>query len=221
MLFRLGEETCIFIHMPKTGGNTIQASLMEAGLSLDEIIVEDHQDGFDRFKIRGEYTRNKHQFMFRYLADNPHLSSAKAFSCVRRPFERMVSYYFSPHRHVRKRFHFFGPYRLPETVKFDENEFFSLVEKTSTAAAMICPIESDNVDQQRNLISGMLRSNQLTILKTENLSNDFFQHFKFPITRQSRNISPYQEQIRTIQGSLTLRNYVERSKHAIDLELFY
>ncbi len=221
MLFRLGEETCIFIHVPKTGGNTIQASLIEAGLSLDEIIVEDHQDGFDRFQIRGEYTRNKHQLLFHYLADNPHLSNAKVYSCVRRPFERMVSYYFSPHRHVRKRFRFFGPYRLPETVKFNEKKFISLVEKSQTASSRICPLETDNTNEQKTLIIDMLRSNKLTILKTENLSNDFFQHFKFPITRQSRNISPYQEQIRTIQGSLTLRNYVERSKHAIDLELFY
>lgn len=221
MLFKFDQDLCIFIHVPKTGGNSIQASLVEAGMSLDKLVAEDHQDGFDRFKIRGSITRTKHQSMSEYFLKNPYLAKAKAYSCVRRPFERMVSYYFSPNRHVRKKYHFFGPYCEPETVKFNESEFLSLVEETPTASTMLCPCDTDRAEEQITLIRDMMKSNQLQILRTENLSDDFLRSFKFPITKYPRNVSFCQAQLRSVLESATLRKSVETGKHAVDLELFY
>ena len=60
MIFLYEGKPSIFIHIPKTGGNTIQKTLFDKNLSLDEMIVNEHQDGIDRFEIRGKYTQQKH-----------------------------------------------------------------------------------------------------------------------------------------------------------------
>ena len=60
MIFLYEGKPSIFIHIPKTGGNTIQKTLFDKNLSLDEMIVYEHQDGIDRFEIKGKYTQQNH-----------------------------------------------------------------------------------------------------------------------------------------------------------------
>lgn len=90
----------IFIHIPKTGGNSIHNALRP--FSEDKVVCRsDIQDGIERFEtIHGSYTLSKHSTLSDYARElsNVALSEFKIFTCIRNPWERMISYYFSPHR---------------------------------------------------------------------------------------------------------------------------
>lgn len=90
----------IFIHIPKTGGNSIQSILKE--YSDDNITTyAKHQEGIERFEIENnKYSYNKHSNLTEYKKElEPELyKSMLKFTVVRNPWDRMVSYYFSPHR---------------------------------------------------------------------------------------------------------------------------
>ena len=93
----------IFIHIPKTGGNSIHNALRS--FSEDQVVCKSGiQDGIERFEIRhSPYSSiSKHSTLREYLNElpAPFLDSCKIFTCIRNPWERMISYYFSPHRRV-------------------------------------------------------------------------------------------------------------------------
>jgi|SRR5690606_3654764 hypothetical protein len=92
----------IFVHVPKTGGNSIQNILRR--YSSDEIVAkEPYQDGVERFEVRNPtYGFAKHSPLSEYRDKLPAEIYARSFrfACVRNPWEWVVSYYFSPHRQV-------------------------------------------------------------------------------------------------------------------------
>jgi Sulfotransferase family len=84
----------IFIHIPKTGGNSVQTVL--APFSDDRIEARHtHQDGVERFAVRGRLTPDKHVDLA-YYARHLRLERFRIVACVRHPVERLLSYYFSP-----------------------------------------------------------------------------------------------------------------------------
>ena len=88
----------IFIHVPKTAGNSIQNVLRN--YSEDELVSSlAHQDGVERFSVRNrKYKTHKHSMLSDYKAAIPselHDSLFK-FATIRNPWERMVSLFFSP-----------------------------------------------------------------------------------------------------------------------------
>jgi hypothetical protein len=105
----------LFVHVPKTGGNSIQ-SILKAW-SEDEILRRDpHQDGVERFEVRNAtFGFLKHSPLSEYKDKVPPESYAAMFkfACVRNPWERAVSYYFSPYRGVSA---------------YDKGEFLSFVK---------------------------------------------------------------------------------------------
>jgi len=89
----------IFLHVPKTAGNSIQTWLLP--YSDDQKVVSGHQDGIETFNIRGAITPTKHAGLQKY-ADvlGPRLADFATVIPVRDPLDRILSLYFSPHRMV-------------------------------------------------------------------------------------------------------------------------
>lgn len=91
----------VFLHVPKTAGNTLQSLLLP--LSDDAKRVVRHQDGTDRFEIRGPVTPRKHATLADYAARlGDRLDSLAVAISVRHPVPRAISAYFSPHAWMRE-----------------------------------------------------------------------------------------------------------------------
>lgn len=89
----------IFLHVPKTAGNAVQSYLLPYG--DDQKVVHGHQDGSERFDVRGAVTPNKHAMLQAY-ADRlgPELAGFEVILPIRDPLDRALSFYFSPVRGV-------------------------------------------------------------------------------------------------------------------------
>jgi hypothetical protein len=236
VLFEFQGQKCIFIHIPKTGGNTVQSFLLDSGLSLDEKVAGGFRDGVNRFEVRGGLTRSKHQPLSTYFLLDPSLKSLSLYSSVRRPFERMVSLYFSPHRAMVQKPES-GEYVLRSEMPFDEREFLALVHASKPAFQYlmakdmryslklirrfprILPILRERVESRyRKGVSGL----RLQVFRLEDLRADFSGALGLQLPAESRNVSPYREQARRVLESRELRRYVEdQTIHGLDLSIFY
>jgi hypothetical protein len=92
----------LFIHIPKTGGNSIQSLL--APYSDDQIAIEGPEhDGVERFNLRSPHgTFGKHARLREYrqaIAPDTYAKLFK-FCVIRNPWDRLISYYFSPFRGI-------------------------------------------------------------------------------------------------------------------------
>jgi hypothetical protein len=95
-------STCrkfIYIHVPKTGGNSIQTALEP--FSDDTKTSSGHQDGVERFGIVGPHTLTKHLPLESYRDVLGDISQYFVFHSARHPFHRAVSGYFSSSNWVR------------------------------------------------------------------------------------------------------------------------
>ena len=207
MIFLYEGKPSIFIHIPKTGGNTIQKTLFDKNLSLDEMIVNEHQDGIDRFEIRGKYTQQKHMILRDYYK-NKELHNCLIFTCVRKPLNRLVSLYFSPHRYAKK-----DPstkkFVFPKTIEFDIDKFKNLVNRTPSCLQML----------SFPLLNGFIPIN-LKIIRTENLNKDCEKIMKINLN-QSRNISPFSKEAKIARENPTVKSIIENSHHQNDQLFFY
>lgn len=123
----------VFVHVPKTGGNFIQKCFLGLGLTSEKMKVDGHQDGQNRFEIRGDLTESKHQSLetyFEKLGKNQ-AQNLTFLSVWRDPRERLVSLYLSPHRHIR------GNGTLAPPTSYDLVEFEFLVSKAKSASQLI------------------------------------------------------------------------------------
>lgn len=97
------QKRFLFVHIPKTAGNSIQNILRD--YSEDRIVASGGQDGVERFEVRSEGRELvKHSTLAEYYRE---LGAETAgglfkFACVRNPWDRMISFWFSPHRRETK-----------------------------------------------------------------------------------------------------------------------
>jgi Sulfotransferase family len=140
----------LFVHIPKTAGNSIQSALRD--YSEDQLVaLRKEQDGIERFGLRNpKYKIRKHSTLAEYRAALGEGRFAKLykFTCVRNPWDRMVSYYFTP---------------TQNTAAWDRKKFRKVIVKALPVADYLRLNERDN-DPFENVNY---------IMRFENLADDF------------------------------------------------
>ncbi len=131
----------IFIHVPKTAGNSLQEILLPH--SDDQKTLTAHQDGTERFGVTGAVTKRKHARLVDYedALGSAALDGYAKFCVVRDPWERALSHYFSPHRWMERR----GDGFVPVKPVWDEQRFLALLSELKPASHYM----SDRAGQYR------------------------------------------------------------------------
>ena len=154
----------LFIHIPKTGGNSIQNILRR--YSEDKFVtVSSIQDGKERFEIRNDrYDINKHSTLNEYkkVIEPKIFSGLYKFATIRNPYDRLISFYFSPHLGNKE---------------WDRDKFILLINDVLPVRNFIS-IENYKVKINRKLKFNIFSPNSLDtdidfLIKYESLDEDF------------------------------------------------
>src|SRR5262245_42919673 len=124
------QKRFLFVHIPKTAGNSIQSVLRD--YSEDQLIaLRKEQDGIERFGLRNPlYKIKKHSTLSEYhdVLGAEQFRNLYKFTCVRNPWDRMVSYYFTPTQNPeawkRKKFRGISSIAVsvPEYLRLDDRD---------------------------------------------------------------------------------------------------
>lgn len=137
----------IFVHIPKTAGNALQSIL--SAYSEDVFVTGGAKDGIHRFGLHSAYGTVKHSTLADYLValGSELFWPKRRFTCIRNPWDRAISFYFSPHRGC---------------TTWDRNKFIH-------ALSEICPM----TDFLRLPVNARQDKNIDFILRYERLQEDF------------------------------------------------
>ena len=144
------QKNFLFVHIPRTGGNSIQSILLEYAQE-ERVALRIEQDGIERFGLHNPtYGVRKHSSLAEYRAalGEEQFRGLYKFTCVRNPWDRMISLYFQPTQQREV----WDPRKFRNVVRraLPITEYLRLDEKKKNSF--------DNVDY---------------IIRFENLANDF------------------------------------------------
>ena len=144
------QKRFLFVHIPKTAGNSIQSVLRD--YSEDQLVaLRKEQDGVERFGLRNpKYKIKKHSTLSEYRDALGHeqFRDLYKFTCVRNPWDRMVSYYFTP---------------TQNSDTWNRKKFCGIISKTVSAADYL-RLDDGEEDPFANVDY---------IMRFENLADDF------------------------------------------------
>jgi Sulfotransferase family len=144
------QKCFLFVHIPKTAGNSIQSALRN--YSEDQLVaLRKEQDGIERFGLRNpKYKIRKHSTLSEYRAalEEAEFSGLYKFTCVRNPWDRMASYYFTP---------------TQNTTAWDRKKFRKVIS-TALSVADYLRLDKDEEDPLGNVDY---------IMRFENVADDF------------------------------------------------
>ncbi|MFT6809280.1 MAG: hypothetical protein ACJA01_002516 [Saprospiraceae bacterium] len=98
------QKKFLFIHVHKTGGHSIQNILREYSEDTIECITDIH-DGIERYSVKNnKYKTKKHTTLSEYKKVlEPYIfENIYKFATIRNPWDKAISFYFSPHRRVEE-----------------------------------------------------------------------------------------------------------------------
>jgi hypothetical protein len=159
------QKQFLFVHVPKTGGNSLQCIL--AAYSDDEIVAKfENEEGLQRFMVRNRQIQTtKHSNLSRYkeVLDTALYESLFKFATIRNPWDRMISLYFSPHRGVSE---------------WDRARFLELVSRVPTLRHYVSEMSfgeklREKIGLQSRNPRKRLDEDLDVLLRFEHLSEDF------------------------------------------------
>ncbi|MEO1133756.1 MAG: sulfotransferase family 2 domain-containing protein [Cyanobacteria bacterium J06639_1] len=122
------EKKFLFVHVPKTGGNSIQGILKQ--YSEDEIFLRsDYMDGVQNFDLRSrKYDIEKHSNLshYQHVIEPEAYRSLYKFATIRNPWDKLISFCFSPHRTHRG------------NSEWDRDTFIRIIRKVRPLRYYIC-----------------------------------------------------------------------------------
>lgn len=146
------QKRFLFVHIPKTAGNSIQSVLRD--YSEDELVaLREEQDGVERFGLRNpKYKLRKHSTLAEYGAalGEAEFASLYKFTCVRNPWDRMISLYFTP---------------TQNPVAWDPKKFRKIIEKALPVSDYLWLNERERGNDPFQNVN--------YIMRFENLAEDF------------------------------------------------
>lgn len=156
-------KSFLFVHIPKTGGNSIQGVFRK--YSEDKIITpKAHQDGIERFEVFSTFGGlGKHATLLDYKREAKNINVYKSLfkiATVRNPWDRLISYYFSPNRGVKE---------------WDRESFIKLLSEVKPIKYYIKENNDKESSETVSIDPGhdQLDSDMDYIIHFENLDHDF------------------------------------------------
>lgn len=223
MQLQLHGTHALFIHVPKTGGNSLQQAFLQLSWTTDQKVLSGHQDGVDRFELCGAYTRSKHQPLGQYLRLWPAACQLQVYACLRQPLQRLVSLYYSPHRWLQPSGDS-GAWHFSPMPPFDPEAFAALIAASPSAVNLLAdglpPATPVQRLAQLHSAQQLLATGQLQLLRTDRLAVDFQRLFGCVLPVEPRNVSPYREQARRAMASAEVGALVAASHHQLDQQLW-
>ena len=122
----------IYLHAPKTAGNSIQEVLLPA--FDDKKLCGDFRDGVERYELKGPITPEKHATLSDY-AEKIDIADYQVAMACREPFRRAISAYFSPSTWHRKE----EDQWVLDSPTWDVSAFLEFIKTFKPAVSFLAP----------------------------------------------------------------------------------